>query len=147
MAITTDSLVIPFTFIEANDLIQTSFAAQPPHFGRASGFDPGNDPPATSTVNVLWDTTVFDLAVPINSLREIRAPSAATVTQLGGKVVRSSINTQSPEFIGVVIFLGGIIFNPAADAPIVDFAIVKSVGPGLFFWVAKAGELVVVPGR
>jgi hypothetical protein len=147
MSITNDVIVVPRTFLEATDLLQTSFAAQPPHFGVTSGFDAGNDPPDTSTVNVLWDTTVFDLDVPITSLRQIVPAQAASISQFGGKLVRSPLNSQSEEYIGAVILLGGIIFNPSAEAPVVEFAVIKSIGPGLFFWVSKIAELAVVPFR
>lgn len=132
MAIGNGSWVTPNTVVGAT-LAGASWLAQPPLIGIADGAGP---------FGVMWENGIYDAAVPAASLLEITAASSTT---LAGQVVRRTINpaNQSQEFIGTVVFIGGIDLGAGA----VDFAIVKSIGPGAFFWAALTADLVVVPGR
>lgn len=135
MAIADGSLLLPQTIVSALLLDGAPLLAQPPHIGIASGAD---GPPVTN-VDVLWDNGEFSQNVPIGSLVEILPADAATIAQLAGKVVRRTVNDQSEEYIGVPVLLA-----KAALSQSVDFAVVKSVGPGNFYWVSVTSELEVV---
>lgn len=130
MALSAGDLVTPNTVV-GGVLNGASWLAQPPIIGILSGTDP---------FGVLWDNGFFDLLVPGASLLPISAPAATT---LAGQVVRSKLNNQSGEFIGTVVFLGGIDLGQGAA----DFAVVKSLGPGVFYWEALVSDLEVVDGR
>jgi hypothetical protein len=137
MAIDDGVLVMPRTLL-GNSFDGQPWLAQPPHVGIVSGFDEG-----AGTADVLWDNCIFDADVPITSLLELTTPAPSSVTSFTGQIVRRTISNQSNEYIGAVVFLAGI-FLPGGP---VDFAVIKSVGPGQFFWSAPVGELVVVAGR
>jgi hypothetical protein len=132
MAIGDGSWVTPNTVV-GTALNSANWLAQPPTIGVASG--------QSTPFAVLWDNGVFDAAIPEASLLQIDVPS--TPSTLVGQVVRSTQNNQSAEFIGTVVFLGSIDLGAGAF----DFAIVKSAGPGHFFWAAALADLAVVAGR
>jgi len=143
MAIQNGSLVTPATIAGPPDstlLDGTGWLAQPPHIGVVSNFDE-----QSPTVDVLWDNCIFDLAVPLTSLLQIVEPFLDNITQFSGKIVRRKTNNQSSEYIGAVVLLAGI-FLPFQDAA-VDFVVVKSVGPGQFFWASRVSDIEVVPTR
>lgn len=133
MAIGDGSWVTPNTVV-GTALNSANWLAQPPIIGITNGAGP---------FGVLWDNGVFDSSIPVGSLLEITEAQAGTISDFSGQVVRSTVNNQSGEFIGVVVFLGAINLGSGA----VDFAIVKSLGPGHFFWAAAVSDLAVVEGR
>jgi hypothetical protein len=136
-------LVTPNTIagLPNNTLLDgTGWLAQPPHIGIVSNFQQGNP-----NVDVLWDNCIFDLAVPIASLLEILQPFDDNITQFSGKIVRRTTNNQSSEYIGAVVLLAGIFLPFQVEA--VDFVVVKSVGPGQFFWASRVSDIEVVPTR
>lgn len=139
MAIGDGDFVVPQTIVSSTQFSGSPWLAQPPHVGIVSGFDG-----QANTGDVLWDNGVFDADVPVASLLEISAADPATVAAFAGQVVRRTVNNQSQEFIGVVVFLAHAIFGVEDEA---DFAVVKSLGPANQWWSAGVSELEVVPGR
>ena len=126
---------------DSTHLDGTPWLAQPPHIGVVSGFDE-----QAGTANVLWDNCIFDLAIPIASLREITTPQLSNITQFSGKIVRRTTNNQSVEYDGAIVLLAAIVLPGPDDTP-VDFVVVKSVGPGQFFWASRVSDIEVLPTR
>lgn len=144
MAIVNGSLVTPATIAGPPDstlLDGTPWLAQPPHIGVVSNFQQGNP-----NVDVLWDNCIFDLAIPIASLLEITSPSLSNITDFSGKIVHRTTNNQSVEYVGAIVLLAAIVLPGPDDTP-VDFVVVKSVGPGQFFWTARVSDIEVMPTR
>ena len=140
MTIANDSKVMPLTFVALAFLDGTPWLAQPPHVGVCSGATGG--PPAT-TVDVLWDTgeSIQDQAVA--TLLELGNPDASTISTYSGRVVRRT-GSQSAEYVGTPVLLAKGVFPAQSSA---DFAIVKSAGPGGFFWASLVSDLEVVQSR
>jgi hypothetical protein len=139
MAIVDGSFVVPATIVSALQLDGSPWLAQPPHVGSVSDTDD-----QARTCDVLWDNGVFDDDIPFATLIQITAADPASVAALAGQVVRRTVNNQSVEYTGVVVFIAKAILGLENE---VDFAIVKTLGPGNFWWEALVSELVVVTGR
>jgi len=136
MAIGNGSKVMPLTFVATAFLDGTPWLAQPSHVGVCS------DAAGGTTADVLWDTGESIQDQPVATLLELANPDASTISTYSGRVVRRT-GSQSAEYVGTPVLLAKGVFSGGSA----DFAIIKSAGPGVFFWASLVADLEVVQGR
>jgi len=137
-----DRVIYRGTF--SSNIFGTNLLPTPPQMGWVYAV-------AAPVCSVQWNNGKQSLSLQMNTatpdaipiLKIAANPSSAALL---GQVVRSTVNSQSAAFVGLVYSLLGIQLIPDGASEVYDdHGIVRT--PGGLYWIAPVSELAVVPGR